>query len=536
MKAQINKNNSNSFEDQGSSLREGFRMGSRPTMLSQLDENKTWDILIIGGGATGLGAAVDAASRGFSTILIEANDFASGTSSRSTKLVHGGVRYLEQGNLKLVREALKERGRLLQNAPQVTHKLGFIIPAFSLMQKLYYGIGLKFYDTLSGKLSLGTPKFLNRKKTAQLLPGINQKKITGGIVYYDGQFDDARLAINLATTAAQHGAVLLNYCEAQSLLKNKTKQTDKQEKVCGVIACDYINDKTFEIKSKTVINATGVFADDILQMDNEHTEEIITPSQGIHLVIDKKFYPGNYAMVIPKTDDKRVLFAVPWHNKVVLGTTDTEVEDISDEPIPLQQEIDFILSHANRYFNTNITKNDVTSMFAGLRPLVKTKGVTNTSLLSRDHIIIVSLSNLITITGGKWTTYRKMAEDAVNNAIFVAKFDYKHCVTKTLQIATSKFDNIHYDEPLEKIYSSQNIRNFIENEMAISLEDVLARRTRLLFLDVKAALIAASIVAKEMAAILNKDEEWIQMEIDNFYTACKKLFAIMRFKFHSLKV
>ena len=494
---------------------------NRNSMLSHLDENKTWDVLIIGGGATGLGTAIDAASRGFSTILIEADDFAKGTSSRSTKLVHGGVRYLEQGNFKLVREALRERGWLLKNAPQVTKKLGFIIPAFSFIQKFYYGSGLKFYDILSSKLSIGTTKFLSRKQTLNLLPGINPKGLSGGIIYYDGQFDDARLAMNLANTAVKNNAVVLNYVEAVSLLKTKNSIAGKQDKVSGAVVYDAISDKTFEIKSKTVINATGVFADDILQMDNDDAAELVTPSQGIHMMVDKKFYPGNHALMIPKTDDKRVLFAVPWHNKVLLGTTDTEVEDISDEPMPLQEEIDFILKHANRYLKSNITINDVTSMFAGLRPLVRTKGVTNTSMLSRDHVIIVSHSNLITITGGKWTTYRKMAEDAVNNAIFVAKFSYKDCITKHLQIESSEFDNIDYDDSAEKIYSIENIKKFIENEMAITVEDVLARRTRLLFLDVNAAIQAAPLVAQHMAIILNEDKQWIQKEIDNFTQLAK---------------
>ncbi|MBV9961846.1 MAG: glycerol-3-phosphate dehydrogenase/oxidase [Parafilimonas sp.] len=494
---------------------------NRNSMLSQLDENKTWDVLIIGGGATGLGTAVDAASRGLSTILVEADDFAKGTSSRSTKLVHGGVRYLEQGNLKLVREALKERGYLLKNAPSVTKKSGFIIPAFSLTQKIYYGTGLKLYDFLSQKLSVGKTKFISNKTIEKFSPAINQKKLSGGIIYYDGQFDDARLAIGLAATAAQHNAVLINYCEVQSLLKKKLKSTDKQPKVCGAIVYDSINNKTFEIKSKTVINATGVFVDDIMQMDNTNAEDIVTPSQGIHLVVDKKFFPGEHALMIPKTDDKRVLFAVPWHNKIILGTTDTEMEDISDEPIPLQQEIDFILKHANRYLKTNITLNDATSMFAGLRPLVKTKGITNTSILSRDHVIIVSLSNLITITGGKWTTYRKMAEDAVNNAIFVAKMNYINPVTKNLRIHSSEFDYINYDDPIEKIYSAQNIQNFIQEEMAMSVEDILARRTRLLFLDVKLAMQAAPNVAKAMAVVLHKDDDWIRSEIDNFTQLAK---------------
>ncbi|HEX5150001.1 MAG TPA: glycerol-3-phosphate dehydrogenase/oxidase [Parafilimonas sp.] len=489
---------------------------NRDLMLQQLDENKTWDMLIIGGGATGLGAAVDAASRGFSTILIEAEDFAKGTSSRSTKLIHGGVRYLEQGNLKLVREALKERGWLLKNAAGATQTLGFIIPAFSFAQKIYYGSGLKFYDILSGKLSLGATKFLKNKTVQKLAPGINRKNLSGGILYHDGQFDDARLAIDLACTAAQHGAVLINYCEATALLKTRNPSAGKQSKVSGVVAYDSVNDRTFEIKSKTVINATGVFADDILQMDNKEAPDIVTPSQGIHLVVDKKFFPGNYAMMIPKTDDKRVLFAVPWHNKIVLGTTDTQIEDISDEPTPLQEEIDFVLEHANRYLQSDITSTDITSMFAGLRPLVKTKGITNTSLLSRDHIIIVSLSNLITITGGKWTTYRRMAEDAVNNAIFVAKFPYKDCRTKNLPIASSEFDNINYDDEIGNIYSAGNIKKFVENEMAVSVEDVLARRTRLLFLDAKRAISAAPLVAKHMAAVLNKNEEWIRSETDSF--------------------
>jgi glycerol-3-phosphate dehydrogenase len=489
-------------------------------MLSKLEENKTWDVLIIGGGATGLGAAVDAASRGLSTILIEANDFAKGTSSRSTKLVHGGVRYLEQGNIKLVREALRERGWLLNNAPHTTKKLGFVIPAFSVVQKFYYGTGLKLYDVLAGKLSLGAIKFLNRKETLNMIPGIHPENLSGGIMYYDGQFDDARLAIDLARTAVKHGAVLINYCEAVSLLKIKPASA-KQEKICGVIAEDILNNRTFEIKSKTVINATGVFADDILQMDNSGAPDIVSPSQGIHIVVDKKFFRGEHAMMIPKTDDKRVLFAVPWHNKVVIGTTDTAIEEISDEPIPLQEEIDFVLAHANRYLSSAISINDVSSMFAGLRPLVKTKGVKTTSLISRDHVIIVSPSNLITITGGKWTTYRKMAEDAVNNALFVGKFSYRSPVTRTLQIEGSEFDVIDYDAPIETIYSAANTKKFIEEEMAVSIEDVLARRTRLLFLDAGKAMQAAPLVAKQMAAVLNKNEEWIETETESFIQLAK---------------
>src|SRR6476646_7786859 len=324
----------------------------RAAMLKKLETEKAWDIIIIGGGATGLGAAVDAASRGYKTLLIEQFDFGKGTSGRSTKLVHGGVRYLEQGNIKLVMEALRERGYLLKNAPHLTTALPFVVPVYSRVNKFYYGIGLKLYDVLSGKLSLGKTKLLSTKETIEHLPGIDEKKLKGGILYYDGQYDDARLAIELAITAAKYGATVLNYCEAIDLLKENNK-------VKGVVFEDLINEITYEANAKVVINATGVFTDRIIQMDDTEREALVEPSQGIHLVIDKKFFPGNNAMMIPKTDDKRVLFAVPWHDKVVLGTTDTPVDEISFEPRPLEEEIEFVLNHANRYLAQTIKRNDV---------------------------------------------------------------------------------------------------------------------------------------------------------------------------------
>ena len=378
----------------------------------------------------GLGAAVDAASRGYKTLLIEQFDFGKGTSSRSTKLVHGGVRYLEQGNIKLVMEALRERGYLLKNAPHLTTALPFVVPVYSWTDKFYYGIGLKLYDVLSGKLSLGKTRLLNKKETIEHLPGIDKKNLKGGILYYDGQFDDARLAIELAITAAKHGATILNYSEVIDLLK-------EDNKVKGVVFEDLINEITYE-ETKVVINATGVFTDSIIQMDETEGEALVEPSQGIHLVVDKKFFPGGNAMMIPKTDDKRVLFAVPWHDKVVLGTTDTPVDEISFEPKPLKEEIEFVLNHANRYLNQNITHKDVRSMFAGLRPLVRKQGAKTTAMLSRDHTIMVSKAGLVTITGGKWTTYRKMAEDAIDNAVFVAKLERKECVTQKLPIGNER--------------------------------------------------------------------------------------------------
>ncbi len=479
---------------------------NRTDMLAQLEEKIVWDIIIIGGGATGLGAAVDAATRGYKTLLVEAHDFGKGTSSRSTKLVHGGVRYLEQGNLKLVKEALQERGWLLKNAPHITHTMPFVIPAYGIAQKIYYGTGLKVYDFLSGKLSLGNTKLLNKAETLQKLPTVNPEKLKGGIVYYDGQFDDARLAIDLAATAVQHGATLINYIKVNDLLKTRTK-------ISGIAATDIISGKTYQLQAKAVINATGVFTDSIMQMDEKGTPKIVAPSQGIHIVVNKAFFPGDSALMIPKTDDGRVLFAVPWQGKVVIGTTDTPVARITAEPVPLRDELDFVLHHANRYLAKAITPADITSTFAGLRPLVKMKGVKSTALLNRDHTIIVSKAGLVSITGGKWTTYRKMAEDAINNAAFVAKLDDSTCVTRELAITNSGIQQINSGT---SGYDETHIRHFIQQEMAVTVEDVLARRTRLLFTDARKAADHAQPVAETMAVIMDKDAGWIENQVKEF--------------------
>jgi glycerol-3-phosphate dehydrogenase len=481
-------------------------------MLLQLQQTAEWDIVIIGGGATGLGAAVDAATRGYKTLLIEAYDFGKGTSSRSTKLVHGGVRYLAQGNIKLVMEALRERGYLLKNAPHITSASPFIVPAYSWFDKFFYGIGLKVYDIMAGKLSLGKTRLLNKKETLQQLPGVSDKNLKGGILYYDGQFDDARLTIDLALTAAKHGATILNYCKANALIKTNGK-------IKAVTLEDTISKKVYEVKTQIVINATGVFTDDIMQMDEPENDMLVSPSQGIHLVVDRKFFPGTNALMIPKTDDGRVLFAVPWHGKVVLGTTDTPVDDISFEPKPLEEEIEFVLHHTNRYLAQNVQRSDVRSTYAGLRPLVKQKGTKNTALISRDHTIIVSKANLVTITGGKWTTYRKMAEDVVNNAAFAAKLPKKACVTKQLPIGdpqkvVSKNGEAFLHEAFT--YTEADIIHFAKHEMAITIEDVLSRRTRLLLLDAEAAIKAAPAVAKILAEVLNKDAQWINEQLNTF--------------------
>ncbi len=512
----------------------------RDEMLRRLTEKSEWDIIIIGGGATGLGTAVDAATRGYSTLLMERQDFAKGTSSRSTKLVHGGVRYLAQGNIKLVREALKERGCLLKNAPHVTRRLSFVLPCYSIWQKIYYGIGLKIYDLMALNQGLGSTKIFGSNRTKAFLPTLDAKKLSGSVVYNDGQFDDARLAINLAETAAEHGATVLNYFTVTGLLKEANK-------VNGVIARDGSSGQLYDLKSKVIINATGVFTDEVLQMDDVHAENIVSPSQGVHLVINKKFFPGNAAMMIPKTADGRVLFAVPWHDKVVLGTTDTPIESHSPEPIPLDEEIEFILGHINKYLEVAIKRSDVNSAFAGLRPLVK-KGVSkNTSLMPRDHTILISKSGLVTITGGKWTTYRKMANDVLNNAVLVAGLEKKPSVTANLKIHgwvsdPDKNDPLHFygsdgllirdlckenGSLLELIHPGlPNIRAeviwAIRNEMAMTIEDVLARRTRILFLDARAAMEAAPVVAVLMAKEMNKNDDWIQQQINDFNFVAKQ--------------
>lgn len=503
---------------------------NRDHMLQQLEQTPLWDIVVIGGGATGLGAAVDAASRGYKTLLVEQYDFSKGTSSRSTKLVHGGVRYLEQGNLKLVKEALRERGYLLKNAPHLTSVQPFIVPVFSWWQKWYYAAGLKIYDLLSGKLSLGKTQVLSKQQTIEALPAIDPTKLTGGILYFDGQFDDSRLCLDLAATAAIHGAVVINYCKAIGF----TKTTGKIKKINGVNLSDTITDKEYTIAARAVINATGVFSDAVMQMDDAAKQNIISPSQGIHLVVGASFFPGKNAMMIPKTDDGRVLFAVPWHGKVVLGTTDTPIDVTAIEPQPLEEEIEFIISHINRYCTAAISRTDVKSVFAGLRPLVKNNGPKRTALLSRDHTLVVATSGLVTVTGGKWTTYRRMAEDAIDNALFVTRQEKKTCITRTLPLGDTAGRNqlieqiIEEDPLLARLvhantpYLMAEVVYAIRYEMALTVEDILARRIRLLFLDAAAAMEVAKPVTALMAKELGRDTEWEHAQVLSFNELAKQ--------------
>ncbi|HUA51477.1 MAG TPA: glycerol-3-phosphate dehydrogenase/oxidase, partial [Candidatus Sulfotelmatobacter sp.] len=395
-------------------------------LRNRAQQNKPWDIAVIGGGATGMGVAVDAAARGLDVVLLEAHDFGKGTSSRSTKLVHGGVRYLEQGNISLVMSALKERGLLRQNAPHLVHDLAFVVPNYSWWEAPFYGIGLKLYDMLAGKYGFGPSRLLSPEETLAKLPGLEPEELRGGVVYYDGQFDDARLLIHLAMTAADHGATVLNYCPAIALSRGADGYIN------GLTARDTESGEEFNIPASIVVNATGVFTDSVRRLADPAAETLVVTSQGIHLVFDRSFLKGDTALMVPRTSDGRVLFVIPWHDHAVAGTTDTPVDAPSLEPRALDEEIEFILETASRYFTRPPTRADVLAVYVGLRPLVKGEGKTST--LSRDHVIHVDTSGLLTITGGKWTTYRHMAEDCVDHAITLGRLRDEPCPTRNLHI------------------------------------------------------------------------------------------------------
>lgn len=508
----------------------------RERMIFNLKDNsEKWDVVIVGGGASGLGAALESATRGFKTLLLEQNDFTKGTSSRSTKLVHGGVRYLAQGNISLVLEALRERGLMKQNAPHLVKDQSFIIPSYKWWVKPYYTLGLTAYDLMAGRLGLGRSLPYSRKKTLKHIPTLVTDKLRGGVVYHDGQFDDARYGINLCQTFVENGGTAINYMKVVGL--NKTKG-----KISGVSAIDQETGEQFEINAKVVVNATGVFVDDIIKMDAPKSRDIVCVSQGVHLVLDKEFVPNDHAIMIPKTDDGRVLFAVPWHNKVVVGTTDIQKETAELEPKALDEEIDFILETAGRFLAKKPKRSDVKSVFAGLRPLAAPTGEgKKTKEISRGHKIYTSDAGLVTITGGKWTTYRQMAEETIDVASKVAALELKKSVTRNLALHGWK-QNVDLNDPLyfygsdaEKIRdlarSSQELATClskdlgiikaqvvwaVRNEMARTLEDVLSRRTRALLLDARESARMAPEVAIIMAIELEQDEVWIQNQIEEY--------------------
>lgn len=509
---------------------------NRAEMVERLRSRKTpWDMVIIGGGATGVGVAVDAASRGYEVLLLEQHDFGKGTSSRSTKLVHGGVRYLEQGNIPLVMEALKERGLLRQNAPHLVHDLPFIVPNYDWWEAPFYGMGLKVYDLLAGKFGFGKSRILSKTEILEEIPTIKTEGLRGGVIYYDGQFDDSRLLINLVTTATEYGATMLNYTPVVAM------QKDDDGYVNGVTVRDTETGTEFSVLGKVLVNATGAFTDNVRRLADSSVSPMIAPSQGIHLVFDRSLMPGNSAIMVPHTSDGRVMFAIPWHNHVLVGTTDTPISEVSLEPLPFEHEIDFILETAGKYLNRPPSREDVLSVFVGIRPLVKAGGAGSTSALSRDHTIHIDNSGLLTICGGKWTTYRHMAEQGVDHAVTLARLDEKPCVTKTLKIhgfcedATAFGHLAVYGSDAEKIQALVNANKqlgerleatlpyiqaevvwAVRFEMARTVEDFLARRVRALFLNSHAAIDMAPKVAEIMATELKKDRTWVEAQIVAF--------------------
>ncbi|MCS4225346.1 glycerol-3-phosphate dehydrogenase/oxidase [Sphingobacterium sp. BIGb0165] len=513
----------------------------RSKLIERVKDTSEWDVIVIGGGASGLGVALDALSRGFKTILLEQVDFAKGTSSKATKLVHGGVRYLAQGDISLVREALHERGLLQQNAPHLVKNQSFVIPNYSWFDGPFYTIGMKIYDFLAGKLSLGKSTHINKEETQRRISTVRTKGLYGGVVYQDGQFDDSRLAVNVAQTCIQMGGVALNYMRVTNLTKNGAG------KVNGVIAQDTDTGEVFTIQGKAIINATGIFVDDILKMDKPEAKQMVRPSQGVHLVFDKSFLPGDDAIMIPKTDDGRVLFLVPWHNRVIAGTTDTPIDEHSLEPIALEKEIEFILKTAGRYLTKQPTRQDALAVFAGLRPLAAPTGNSNkTKEISRSHKVIVSDSNLLTLTGGKWTTFRRMGQDTVDKAIKIGCLPKKESTSATQKIYSaipttdrsnhmyiygSDQEAIHalaqenpvWDEKLVEHleFKKAEVLWAVRNELAQTVEDVLSRRVRILFLDAKAAITAAPEVARILAQELGKDENWQKNQVENFGKVAK---------------
>ena len=504
-------------------------------------QSEPWNFIIIGGGATGVGIAVDAAARGYRVLLLEQHDFGKGTSSRSTKLVHGGVRYLEQGNLSLVIEALNERGILRRNAPHLVRELPFIVPTYKWWESPFYGVGLKIYQSLAGQHGFGPSQFLSRKETLERVPNLNPHGLRGGILYYDGQFDDARLLMNLVTTAAEQGATVMNYMCVSALTKNRGGKVD------GVIARDVETGEEFAIRAKLVINATGPFSDALRRMAEPNAQAMISPSQGAHIVLDGSFLPGDTALIVPRTGDGRVMFAIPWHGHTLLGTTDTPLENVALEPVPLAEEIAFLLETASLYLGKKPARKDILSVFAGIRPLVKAGRKENTAALSREHTIHTDASGLLTIAGGKWTTYRSMAEDCVNQAAKAAGLAARQSETKNLRIHGHTLNSpqsaqfaiygsdaslleqmIEFDPAMGvKLhpalpYCGAEMVWAVRRELARTVEDVLARRTRALFLNAEASEQMAPRVAEILAHELGRDRRWQENQLAEFRALAQK--------------
>ncbi len=511
---------------------------NRSELIDRIKKTPDWDVIVIGGGASGLGAAVDAAARGFRTLLLEQVDFAKATSSRSTKLVHGGVRYLQQGNISLVREALHERGLMYNNAPHLVTNLAFVVPRYKWWEGPFYGIGLKLYDLLAGKLNLAPSRSLKPAETLERIPNLESEGLDGGTQYHDGQFDDSRMCVTLVRTAIDHDALVLNHARVTGLLR------DESEHVRGVRFMDVETSEEYEARGKVVINATGVFSNTIRRMDDAEAESVVEPSRGVHLVLDKNFLQGDTAIMVPHTDDGRVLFVIPWHERCLVGTTDEHAPEPILEPRATDEEVEFILRNAARYLSHDPERSDVLSVFAGLRPLVKHEGQA-TKKISREHEVLISRGGLVTIIGGKWTTYRRMAADVVDQALDVGGLEQRSCTTETLHLRgwLDREDPAMPDENWLRVYGSDAaevmavcdeiegghdllherlpyprgvVSHAARHELARTVEDVLARRTRALLLDAAAAAEVADEVAKLMSVELGRDEAWAAEQAADF--------------------
>jgi glycerol-3-phosphate dehydrogenase len=499
----------------------------RPTSILRLKSQYLWDFVVIGAGATGASIAMDAAARGFSVLLVDRYDFGKGTSSRSTKLVHGGVRYLAQGNISLVRDALHERSLLRQNAPHTVHEMSFLVPCKSWLEKIWYSLGFVVYDWLAGKSGFAKARRLDAKQCASVVPTIAPEMARHGVLYSDGQFDDARLLLDIVQTAAQHGAVVCNYVRADALLKDSTGKITGVRLIDLEQPIDGSGTESIDVQGRCIINATGPFCDELRLADDSKNAPMIAPSQGVHIVLDRSFLPGDAAVIVPKTSDGRVIFMIPWLGHTVVGTTDTPIAKSVIEPTATHEEIEFLLKTSGDYLSKKPTRDDILSVFVGVRPLVKAKSQgSNTSKLSRDHTILIDRSGLVTITGGKWTTARKMAEDCVDRAIESVGLAHAKCVTKNLKLhglETNEKANLVAADPAmgRTILEGYPLKVVdvvwaVRHQMARAVEDVLARRDRLLFLRAGRAIEAAPAVAAILATELGNDDAWIDRQLTQF--------------------
>lgn len=516
---------------------------NRPHAVRRLAEEE-FDVLITGGGATGTGCALDAQVRGFKTALIEQEDFAAGASSRSTKLIHGGVRYLEKAardidfsQVKFVREALLERAVMIRNAPYLAGHLPLVIPVYSSFDKLYYAVGLNIYDLLAGRHNLAPSRRLDRTETLALLPSLrNDARLKGGILYWDGQFDDARYAVMLARTAADNGAAVANHVRLLDFEKN-----------AGVLVAALVRDeltgREFRIRAKAFINATGAFADHVRSLARPQARPRLKPTKGIHIVLPREVIPGATALLIPKTDDGRVIFAIPWHEAVLVGTTDSESDTVANAPPVLDEEIMYLLDHLNRYLARPLAPQDVRASFAGLRPLLDAGGVEDTKFLSRGHDVEIDGSGLISVLGGKWTTYRLMAKDAIDVLALRLGAGSPECTTEEVPLygavagetgeavrqlrsrtgwnddvcrhlytsygaAADGIVNIAHERPSLAVplvqgypYLAAEVVYVAREEMACTPDDVLSRRLRLATVSSEAARQALPVVEALLAEL-----------------------------------